>query len=286
MTTRIFIVLSTAAALLAPSIAQARKSSLAEAPAVRKKYEYRTGRIEVTPTFEGSVGAQYQHTLSGGVLIEYHLSDSLSIGGSALFGANISTGLYDEIHSSLPTDPTTPLPQPTQSQADHHVNKMPIHGSLHATFTPTFGKMAFFGKSFIAYDIYFFGGFGFAQTNNSYADQGVPNSSDDTTICEDTSLNIVPCSDPGARGRDPRNDGPHNEGFNPGVAFGGGLHVYFNRWVALDLSLRNYMFSDNPSGLDFDHDLDVDADDRRFMSHLFVGVGVSLFLPPKAKISR
>jgi outer membrane beta-barrel protein len=282
-TTRFIAILTTAAAVLAPSLASARKSPLAGQPAVRHKYEYRASRIEVTPTFEGSVGAQYQHTLSGGVLIEYHLSDSLSIGGSALFGANIRTGLYDEIRSSLPTDPSTPLPQPTQTVADAHVNKMPVHGSIHATFTPTFGKMAFFGKSFIAYDIYFFGGFGFAQTTNSFGDQGVPNASDDTTTCE------VRCDDPDPEARrstDPRNDGPHNAGFNPGIAFGGGLHIYFNRWVALDLSLRNYMFSDNPSGLDFDHDLDVDSGDRRFMSHLFVGVGVSLFLPPKAKISR
>jgi hypothetical protein len=46
------------------------------------------------------------------------------------------------------------------------------------------------------------------------------------------------------------------------------------------------MFADNPSGFDQNFDLQVDNNDRRFMNHLFVGVGVSLFFPPKIQISR
>lgn len=266
------------AVLAFPTVASARKSPLSGAPMVRHKYEYRLKRFEVVPIFEGSVGAEYNHTLSGGLKAEYHLTDSLSFGGNILFGTALSTGLYDEIRDSLPPPGDAPYPTPSTQNADQHKNAIPLHGSVHITFTPTFGKMSLFGKSFLAYDIYFFGGFGFANTTNTFDGPG----GDDATNCDENCM-----GDPSThRFNDPRNDGPHNAGFNPGVAFGGGLHVYFNKWVALDLSLRNYMFADNPSGFDQNFDLRVDDDDRSFTNHLFVGVGISLFLPPKIEISK
>lgn len=279
MSPRMSVLAATLIALVVafPTVASARKSPLTDAPMVRHKYEYRLQRFEVVPVFEGSVGAEYKHTLSGGVKVEYHLTDALSLGGSILFGTGISTGLYDEIRSSLPDPgPGNTYPVPNKSHADQHVNTIPMHGSVHLTFTPTFGKMSLFGKSFLAYDIYFFGGFGFANTSNTFSGD------DDLTQC-DTNCDAAPDAQ---RFNDPRNDGPHNAGFNPGVAFGGGLHVYFSKWVALDISLRNYMFADNPSGFDQNFDLQVDNDDRAFMNHLFVGVGVSLFFPPKIQVSR
>jgi outer membrane beta-barrel protein len=279
------VALSLSAVLLAPQIASARKSPLAGQPMVRHKYEYRTSRIELVPLFEGSVGAQYQHTLSGGLKAEFHLTDSLSFGGSVLFGTSISTGLYDEIHGTLP-EPGAPFPTPSTDVADDHINRIPLHGSAHVTFTPTFGKMSLFGKAFVAYDIYFFGGLAFAKTENSFG------GNDDEVVCDvNNPEEGVLCNEPPMEGvpnpaDDPRNDGPHNAGFNMGIAFGGGLHVFINKWIAIDLSLRNYMFSDNPSGLDNNFDRRVDDADRSFMSHLFVGVGVSLYLPPRVKISR
>jgi hypothetical protein len=135
--------------------------------------------------------------------------------------------------------------------------------------------MGLFGRAFLSYDVYFSGGFGFAITENEFSGE------DDVTVCD------ARCDDPeGQMFTDPRNDGPHNAGFNPGVQFGGGLHIYFSNFAALDLYLRNYMFTDNPSGFDKTFDKAVTDEDRSFSSHLFVGVGLSLFLPPKPRISR
>jgi hypothetical protein len=129
----------------------------------------------------------------------------------------------------------------------------------------------------VSYDLYVSGGFGFAITKNDFSGE------DDATTCD------VACADPDPAkhmNNDPRNDGPHNAGFNAGVQFGGGLHIYFANFAALDLYIRDYMFSDNPSGLDFNGDLQVTGEDRRFLSHLFVGVGISFFVPPRAKVSK
>ena len=245
--------------LALPAVAHAdRESPLAGQPAVRHKLELREKRLEIAPTFEGSVSADFKYTLSGGVKIEYHLLDWLSFGGLIFYGGDM-------------------FPTPSRATAEAHANRMPLHGGLGATLTPWAGKLSLFGKIFAHYDIYFSGGFGFAQTKNDF------NGDDKATVCDRN------CADPDPTKHifdDPRNDGPHNAGFNPGIQFGGGFHFYFTEFAALDIYLRSYMFADNPAGLDFNGDFKVDDDDRRFLSHLFVGLGVSIYLSPKAAISK
>lgn len=257
--------------------AAAKPRPLSEQPAVRHKFELRDLRLEVVPTFEASVAAEFKNTLSGGLKIEYHLTDALSIGVMGFFGTDINTGLLDQVVDSLPTSMPVNDPTPTQAQALEHANTMPIHGGAGLTFTPWFGKLGLFGRAFLSYDIYVSGGFGFAMTKNKF------DGDDDTPVCDSN------CQDPDPMRRlnnDPRNDGPHNEGFNPGIQFGGGFHLYLSNFAALDIYLRDYMFTDNPSGFDVNFDKQVDNDDRRFMSHLFVGVGLSFFIPPKPRISK
>jgi len=62
--------------------------------------------------------------------------------------------------------------------------------------------------------------------------------------------------------------------------------VFLSETIALDLTIRDYWFEDNPSGADFNADLFVSDDDTRFMHHLFAGVGVSIFFPTKAKRTK
>ena len=57
-----------------PGPAFARKSPLEGQPDVRHKYELRQLRFEVAPTFEATVQADYKHTVSGGLKLEYHLT--------------------------------------------------------------------------------------------------------------------------------------------------------------------------------------------------------------------
>jgi outer membrane beta-barrel protein len=265
------------AALLAdaPPV-EARKSPLEGQPAVRHKIELRKRRFELTPTFELSVAADYKNIYSPGVRAEFHITDSLSIGGSAMFGIPVDSGLTSQIEETLPqTDNSVDGldPTPTKTEFKGHLNEMTFHGGAHVTLTPWFGKLALFSKAYLNFDIYFRGGLGFASMSNSWdgADGKV------MEMCEPGSA--PPCY------REPNNDGPQNDGFKVGLLIGGGLHVFINNWVAADLGFHNYLFKDNPSGLDFDGDRDVDDDDSRFLSHLFFGIGVSMYLPIKAKIS-
>jgi len=259
--------------------ADTRTSPLEGQPAVRHKYELRDNRFEITPTFEASISAPWKNTFSGGLKLEYHITDALAIDGLIFFGTSVNTGLLNQVVDSLPAAEQAATVDPTPSKADalNHANSIPLHGGVGLSFTPWFGKLSLFSRSFLAYDFYLSGGFGFAQTKNDFA------GGDNDTVCD------ANCSDANTSNRvfnDPRNDGPHNAGFQPGIQFGGGLHVFFSDWGAVDLYVRDYMFTDNPSGLDYNHDSKVDDSDRRFLSHLFVGVGIAIYLPATAKISR
>jgi len=273
-------------ALAVPATAFARKSPLEGQPDVRHKFELRSLRFEVAPTFEATVQADYKHTISGGLKLEYHLTDSLSFGGMIFFGTGLDTQLTDAITTSLPGVPDPNDPTPSQAQFTDHLNTMPLHGGVGATFTPWFGKISLFSKLYLAFDVYVSGGFGFAQLKNEFKNDG--DGGDD--YCNPQQDGTMP--DPADPTKtipvftDPRNDCPYNSGFKPGVQVGAGMHVFINKWMAIDISFRDYFFQDNPSGQDFNADRKVDDEDPRFLGHLFVGVGVSLFLPPKVKISR
>ena len=282
-----FTLLAAALALAVPATALARKSPLEGQPDVRHKYELRLLRFEVTPTFEATVQADYKHTVSGGLKLEYHLTDSLSFGGLIFFGTGIDTQLTDAVRTSLPAPPTpddgvTPFRQ----DFDSHLNTMPLHGGAGVTFTPWFGKISLFSKLYLAFDVYLSGGFGFASLKNEFDNP----SGGANDYCSPIKDGTIP--DPADPSKtidvfdDPRNDCPHNSGFKPGLQVGAGMHIFINKWVAIDLSFRDYFFQDNPSGQDFNADRKVDDQDPRFLGHLFVGIGVSLFLPPKVKISR
>ena len=59
--------------------------------------------------------------------------------------------------------------------------------------------------------------------------------------------------------------------------------MFLNDFIALDLTVRDYAFTDNPSGADFNADLVVTKDDNRFLHHLFFGAGLSIMFPTKVK---
>ena len=246
---------------------------LAKQPAVRHRLLLVKGRFEVAPAFESTINADYKHTLGAGLKLEYHLSDMLSFGVVGIFGASIDTGLTSRIVDTLPDDDPDADPTPTKEELEAHLNSMPLHGAVYASLTPWYGKLAAFGKAFVNFDFYFQGGLAIAQLSSTC---GMAICSDMAPGVNDNALGLV-------ADRNPNNDPPLNDGIRAGLYFGGGIHVFINNWIALDLTVRDYIFSDNPSGLDFDADEAVTGDDSRFLNHLFLGVGASFFFPAKAK---
>jgi outer membrane beta-barrel protein len=271
-------------AVSSAAYAEPRQNTLAADVAVRHRRLLVKSRFEFTPLFESTINADFRHILGGGAKLEYHLSDMLSVGFVGVGSTALNTKLVDKIVGTLPTqaqkdaglDPMADPLAPSREQFLDRLNTMPVHGAAYASFTPWYGKLAAFGQAYVAFDFYFQAGVSVALLKSNCP----------VTICSDPSPGVktkdmngneLPLDD------DPNNDPPLNGGSHIGLYLGGGIHVFLNDFLALDMTVRDYAFTDNPSGADFDANRFVSNADNRFLHHLFFGAGISVMLPTTVK---
>jgi outer membrane beta-barrel protein len=268
------------AAHAAEAEAQRRRNPLDGQPAVRHRLLLVKNRFEVAPAFESTINADFRHIVGGGLKLEYHASDMLSFGVVGIASTAIDTALVDRIMPTLPRgsrgDDTRR--EPFQEEFEQRLNTMPLHGAAYVSLTPWYGKLAAFGRAFVNFDFYFQAGVSFAQLKSNCR----PNVCNDPAPGEPRPNPNNPDM-PLPADDNPNNDPPLNSGNRIGLYLGGGIHVFFNEFIALDLTIRDYAFNDNPSGADFNADLAVRNDDNRFLHHIFMGAGISIFFPMKAK---
>jgi outer membrane beta-barrel protein len=261
-----------------------RLNSLHSDVAVRHRRLLVKNRFEFTPLFESTINADFQHTVGGGLKLEYHLSDMLSIGVIGVYGTSLHTSLVDKLITGPAALPMAPDGrQPSQTQFLDHLNSMPLHGAAYVSLTPWYGKLAAFSSAFVAFDFYFQGGVSFASLTGDCP----------TTVCSDMNPGQPRPNPMGGENlppdNDPNNDAPLNTGSRVGLYLAGGIHVFLNDFLALDLTVRDYAFSDNPSGADYNADRFVGTnaktgeDDNRFLNHLFFGAGVAIMFPTTVK---
>jgi len=261
-------------ALSSEAYAETRKNDLASAVAVRRRRLLVKKRFEVAPLFESTINADFRHIVGGGAKLEYHLTDMLSIGVIGVGSTAINTKLVDKITPSLEMNVDDKTREPSQKEFTDRLNTMPLHGAAYASLTPWYGKLAAFGQAYVAFDFYFQAGVAFASLKSNCP----------SSICSDTHPGGPdPDDENSVADLNPNNDPPLNNGSRVGLYLGGGIHVFLNDFLALDMTVRDYAFDDNPSGADFNADLFVSKDDSRFVHHLFFGVGLSVMLPTTVK---
>lgn len=267
-----------------PAHAERRQSGLAADVAVRHRRLLVKRRFELAPLFESTINADFRHIIGGGAKLEYHLGDMFSIGVIGVASTALDTKLVDKIVPTLMTQAEKQqilnggmyVREPSQDEFTARLNTMPFHGAAYVSLTPWYGKLAAFAQAYVAFDFYFQAGVAFAQLKSScpgaVCSDLFPGVSHDT-IGPDGMPDTVPPD------LNPNNDPPLNDGGRVGLYLGGGIHVFLNDFLALDLTVRDYAFTDNPSGADFNADLFVSSADNRFLHHLFFGAGISVMLP-------
>jgi outer membrane beta-barrel protein len=281
-----FILLAVASTLLGiagDADAERRLNTLPNDVAVRHRKLLVKKRLEVAPLFESTINADFRHIVGGGLKLEYHFGDMFSIGVIGVGSTALNTKLVDRIVPTLEEGTNNMTREPSQDEFRFRLNEMPFHGAAYASITPWYGKLAAFGQAFVAFDFYFQAGVSFATLNSNCP----------VDICNDE-FPEGGRPDPMNPGEtlppdmNPNNDDPLNSGQRLGLYLGGGIHVFLNDFIALDLTFRDYAFSDNPSGADVSGPRDgpdgaVTNDDNRFVHHLFFGAGVSIMFPTKVK---
>ena len=181
-TQRFAALLIAAAVTAVPLAAQAqRKSPLADAPAIRKRFELRSTRLEVGAGLGTTVNQDFYHSILFNGKIGFHITDWLSI---SLYGAvpiaSVETTFQSDLVNSLSSNGGQaghPPSEPTKSEAKASAQKIKWMVAPQIEFTPFTGKYSLFGKLFANYDFYLFVGPGFINV--------APNSADVPT-CGDT----------------------------------------------------------------------------------------------------
>lgn len=242
----------------AASNAWAKKADpLAGKPAVRHRRELRSGRFEFGPTVSSTLGRSYRQAAMVGGKAQFHFTSYLALGVEFQYGLNYDTGLVSEIEATYSRD------QSGFEERRNRLSDIQAAGDARLVFTPFSGKLAIFSALFLAYDFYVFGGFGMGLLKNNTEESTV----DDA-----------------------------NEGFRPGVAWGVGVHLFANNFVAIGLELKDLIFEDNETGGDLTRGLSSDdpaqppfgparADDKSFTNHFFVGLSATFLLPASIKIT-
>jgi len=129
------------------------------------------------------------------------------------------------------------------------------NANVNFTYTPIIGKFSGFGDFIFQYDAYVVGGVGA------------------------TSVRPIPVIDPDNRGFQWKT----NITFNAGL----GLHIFFNRWLAATLEVRDYVFNDKLenteiAGIDFPGDPQDPSTwygETKLTNNVQAQLGIAIFLP-------
>jgi outer membrane beta-barrel protein len=254
-----------------PLLAQAqRKSPLADAPAIRKRYELRSVRFELGAGAGSTINQDFYHSVLINVRAGFHITDWLSIAGFGSFAAaNISTGFRDKVLGSLSDTPPL-VREPTMAAATDSILKINNILGAQLEFTPFTGKYSLFGKLFAAYDTYLFVGPGVMSVSASNPGALTPCASH-TRSGTTAQASDFQCDDSGSK-----------IGANVGIGF----HSFFNNWLALNVELRDILAQVNPAGRDVNGDKIADKNDEAWNNTFLFSANLTFYLPTVPGISQ
>lgn len=305
-----------AAVTLLPDLAQAkRKSPLEGKPVVVRKLELHKLRFGITPFVGMSLSQAFVHKGYAGARLHFDFTDWIGVKGMFAYGvinkpAKLLRGLVGEdengTNGSLPVgiaDPANPT-VPVRSENDFNNPAPLLHdfksgltrnnwlASFDVVFTPFSGKLGLFSGIFTEYDLYLFGGLGLSNWGKQYG------SAQSTTQL----LGTLDTADSKAAGYcRPVGDATADinrecflhpvkadTGIKVGPSFGGGIHVFLADWASINVDVQDIMSLNNPAGLNStttDVPPVVDKKDANWNHNVMMSLGVTFYLPPKAKRS-
>jgi outer membrane beta-barrel protein len=246
-----------------PLAAQAqRRSPLADAPAIRKRLELRTTRLEVGVGFGSTMNQDFYHTMMLSGKLGFHFTDWLSIAAVGGLGVvNMATGFQDRLMETLAMENGSGR-APTAAGAKDSMSKINAMAAAQLEFTPFTGKYSLAGKAFAHYDFYAFVGPGFL------------------SVAPTNAAAVAACADKGTT------TSCAVSGLKPGANVGVGLHTFFNQWLALNVELRDIVAQINPSGRDVNGDGVADTNDLAWGSTYMLTGNLVVYLPSAAAISQ
>lgn len=299
-----------AAVTLLPDTAQAkRKSPLEGKPVVVRKLELRKLRFGITPFVGMSLSQTFVHKGYVGGRLHFDFTDWIGIQAKFAYGIiNRDAKLLRALTAAEgglpvgtpPGTPENPGVAPIRSEADFNSPAPLLHdfksgltrndwlASADLVFKPFSGKLGLFSGIFTEYDMYLFGGLGIAGFGRHYKNEqstaqllGLNTNASDPNYCRDMvgEINrecfLHPVTPDG--------------GVKVGPSFGGGVNIFLADFAALNLDIHDIVTRNNNAGLNAtttEVPPKVDKADRNWNHNVMFSIGVSFYLPPKAKRSE
>jgi outer membrane beta-barrel protein len=275
----LMVVLASVGLSVAPAPARAQEilleGPLAGAPAVRRLALLREGRFFVTPNIAFTILDTYRRHILFGAKAEYNIFDWLSAGIYFGGGFGWRTGIADQIADLGVTNVPNQgydLNYPTNLNGglDNQLGQLQWLGAVEGRVIPLRGKLSLFGKLFLGIDVYVNIGVGIAGVKERGNTDCSAQTPDDNICPTDRYL-------------------PMQTRVAVGPTFGGGVTVYFNDWIALNLEYRSTPFTWNQSGTDeygeseVILDQKIDENDRYLAWNQMMFVGCTFAFPLTAE---
>lgn len=309
-----------AAVTLLPDTAQAkRKSPLEGKPVVVRKLELHKLRFGITPFVGMSLSQAFVHKGYAGARLHFDFTDWIGVKGMFAYGvinkpAKLLRGLVGtggdgaDYNGSLPNgvppgadnNTLAPVrgpndflnPAPLLHDFKSGLTRNAWLASFDVVFTPFSGKLGLFSGIFTEYDLYLFGGLGLSSFARHF-----PEAKSTNELLGDLGTDV---NNPGAYCRpagDPTADVNRecflhpvkaDTGVKVGPSFGGGIHVFLADWASINVDVQDIMSVNNPAGLNStttDVPPQVNKKDANWNHNVMMSLGVTFYLPPKAKRS-
>ena len=275
-----------------PALAQAaqeRKSPLADAPAIRKRFELRANRLEAGVGLTQTIGQDFYNALMLNLRLGYHITDWIGISASAgllNITPNWRSSFNDQLNTTLGTscqDPRNATSQlcsgstaitspttdktPTQANAAAAENRIGMVILPQVDLVPFTGKFSLFSKLFMNYDFYVLAGPALINLVSK-----TPSGANLTSECSKTDPNFCKAR-------------PYT-----GMKFGGnvgfGMHAFVNKYFAINLEAHNLIYKNNAAGRDVNGNGNVNSFDLQWTYNWMVGLNAVFFLPAHVKVSH
>jgi outer membrane beta-barrel protein len=266
--------------------AQERKSPLADAPAIRKRFELRDKRIELGVGMSATIGQDFYNAVMINLRAGFHFTDWLGLSVSAgVFNItpNWRSSFNNQLNSALATSCRDPnnagLPvctgttaktsvatdkTPTQANAAAAENRIGQVLLGHLDLIPFTGKFSLFGKLFMNYDVYLLAGAG----GVNLVKKGTVNNSDCANgVCREDLAQ------------------PYT-GMKLAWDAGVGMHAFANNYFAINLELHDLIFKNNAAGRNVTGSEQVNDADLLWTNNWMVGLNFMFFLPANVRVSH
>ena len=248
-----------------PALAQAqRKSPLADAPAIRKRVELRSTRLEVGAGAGSTLNQDFYHTMFVNLKLGFHITDWLSLSAFGAFTvASLETGFQDRVRETLPdANPVDPR-EPTAQKAVGLDEQDHADAGRAARVHALHGQVLAVRQAVRALRLLRLRGPGAL----NLADRRAPRT---------------------ARLQAPGRPFRRSSGFKPGGNAGVGVHSFINQFLALNFELRDIVARINPSGRDVNGDGVANDSDLSWGSTFMVTPNLvsTCRRPPTSRSSR